>query len=216
MTKEKIKFDTNWPERLAGYPQTEEFKEYFPHLREKLEQQAPDDKPDNQKMFLFVGIPGAGKSTVAEMIADNYPSLIIRTDWIFFEQLKDIIEDDYYKAYVYRRELADHFLEQGYSIILDSNIRKRADRKRNYQLAEKNDAQPVVVNLECPVEVAAQRQVLKGGVKRTYEEKMARLSQVAEQLEPVNQAERSRVKVVDLNTDQPQERIRKRLKKMFN
>ncbi len=215
MNKERTGFDVNWPERLASYSETEKFCQYYPKLREKLELKTPEEKPDPQRVFLFIGTPGTGKSTISDLIADIHPSLVIRTDWIFFDQLKDVISDDYYKAYVYRRELTKHFLSQGYSLVLDSNIRKVKDRKAIYHSAEENQAQSVLLHLQCPIDVAARREILKGGESRSFEEKKQGLEKATKEIEPPSRLDHQRSKVISLNTALPLKNLSAKLTKLL-
>lgn len=207
MTKERKGFDTNWSKRLADYSKSNEFQQYFLELKEKLEQRTPEQKHGKQKVFLFIGVPGTGKSKIAEIVNDVHPSVIISTDWIFFDELRDVIGDDYYKAYVYRRELAKHFLDQGYSIVLDSNLRKERDREKIYQIAQQYKADSVLINLECPLDVAAQRQTLKGGENRTLKEKKQGLERALKEIQPPTRHDHQKAKVIPLNSDQSMKKL---------
>lgn len=215
MTKERQGFDINWAERLASYSGTDEFKRNFPELKEKLEQKTPEIKPEKRKVFLFIGIPGTGKSTIARMITEIHPSLVISTDWIFFDQLIDVIGDDYYKAYIYRRELAKHFLEKGYSVILDSNLRKEKDRQRIYQMAKEYQAKLVLINIDCPLEIAAKRRTFKGGGDPSFEERKQGLKRPLREIERPTKLDSQYAKIIPLNTTQPTEKLRNKLEKLL-
>ena len=146
--KEREKFDDHWRQRLADYPQSSDYQVNRQLLKSEIDQSLPFKKPKRKILFLFCGIPGAGKSTLAKFIKQIHPSVVLSSCWIFFDRLKSRLENDYYQAYVYQEDLAQDYLGQGYSVIMDDNNRTVKNRTTVYRWAQKLEAQPILINIE--------------------------------------------------------------------
>jgi len=205
-------FEENWAEKLNSYQLSHEFKENFKILKEKIKSQLPNDRPEPQQVVFFVGPTGSGKSTFAEYLKKQIPALLISTDWIFFKQL-DL--DDYYKAYVYRRELLKWALSKQYSVILDSNFRTIRDREDIHQIASQFNAKTIVIKLNVLVETAAKRRTMKAGNKVTYQQRLDGVKKSLSDIEPFTSAENKNYRLIELNTDQPIEQSKRCLLNFF-
>lgn len=195
---QKNYFDSDWRERLKDYPHSSEYKENLQLLKREIDQTLPQEKPSKKLVFVFMGIPGSGKSTIAQLIKRSiHPSVIIRSDWIFFEKLRDQIADDYYKAYVYQEDLARRYLKEGYSVVMDDNNRTVRNRTEVYRWAEASNAQPVLLCIDVDVETAARRESIKGEEKVTKEERIAALTAFQSQVEIPNSTEKVKLIKID-------------------
>ena len=204
-------FDSDWHERLADYTTTPEFADNLTMLKQELDHHIPKDKPVHKKLFTFMGVPGSGKSTIAEIITKVHQAIILRGDWVFFEKLRDQIGEDYYKAYVYIEELAKFYLREGYSVILEGNNRTVRNRYEAYKLAKSFGAEAILINIEVDLETAADRVTLKGKEQRTREDKLQGLKVFQSQMEYPTKMEASEAHIVTINGNQSLEKIRRQL-----
>ncbi len=212
--KKKIKkniFDIHWQKRLKNYPQSPEFKKNLLLLKKEIDQRLPQQKPIPKIIFLFMGIPGAGKSTLAKIISRLYPSVILSSDWIFFQKLKKQIKDDYYKAYVYMERLMEIYTQDGHSIIIDGNNRIASIRRKTYKWAKKHNAYPVLIKIKAMPEDTVGRVTLKGGERQTRKEKLKGLRAFQSQMEQPSLQEEKEVKIININGLQPIAKIKKQL-----
>lgn len=197
---ETDKFDDSWRERLDSYKKTEEFRSNIEVLKSELDQDLPPKKPEQKIVFIFTGIPGSGKSTIAEIIAQKlYPSIILKPDWIFFEKLKGQIHDDYYKAYLYQEELAKLYLDEGYSVVMDDNNRTIKNREEVYKLARNNGAEPILINIKVDLNIALKRVTQKGGEKKSEKEKLKNLEMFKNQTKIPTYDESAMIMEIDGN-----------------
>lgn len=206
-------FDSDWRERLKDYPRSPEYKSNLQLLKKEVDQTLPKEKPREKLVFVFMGIPGSGKSAVAQIIRKIHPSIILRSDWIFFEKLRDQIKDDYYKAYVYQEDLAQQYLKKGYSVIMDSNNRTVKNRTEVYKWTREYGAEPVLIVTDTDLETAAKRVSLKGKEIKTKEEIVKGLSAFQSQMEEPTQEEEKSVKIIRINGSKSLGKITAQLEK---
>lgn len=204
-------FDSWWRERLKDYPQSPEYENNLRLLKKEIDQTLPQEKPEKKLVFIFMGMPGSGKSAQAEIIKGLHPSVILRSDWIFFEKLKDQIEEDYYKAYFYQEDLARRCLKEGYSVIMDDNNRTTKNRTEVYQWAREHGAEPILIVIKVDPEVAADRVTSKGKEIKTREEILEGLRAFRSQMEaPVPE---EKVRIIRVNGNLPLEKIKTQLER---
>lgn len=207
------KFDSLWRERLKSYSQSPKFKENLQRLRREIDRTLPKEKPERKLVFVFIGIPGSGKGAVAQIIRKIHPSVILRSDWIFFEKLKDQIGNDYYKAYAYQEELARSYLREGYSVIMDSNNRTVKNRTEVYKWARECGAEPVLIKIDVNLETAVDRLTIKGGEAKTRKEKLDGLKAFRSQMEEPTPEEEKSVKIIRIDGEKPLKEITVQLEK---
>jgi predicted kinase len=211
MEREKNLFDSNWRERLNNYRLTPEFRKNFKLLKEELDKSLPKEKPERKLVFVFKGIPGSGKTTIAKIIKENlYPSVILQSDWIFFEKLRKQIGNDYYKAYVYQEELAKNYLQDGYSVIMDDNSQTVKNRQEIYKIAKLNGAKPILININVDLKRAANRVTLKGKENKTEKEIIESLKIFKKRTEVIS--EKEKVNIMEINGNKTLSEIAQTLK----
>lgn len=111
------------------------------------------------KLYLFVGYPGAGKTTVARLIADATNAVHIWTDQerhAMFGKATHA-EEESNKLYEHLNNRVDRLLSEGKSVIFDTNFNFRSDRKYLADIAAKHHAETVIVWMTTPKEVAKRR-----------------------------------------------------------
>lgn len=106
-----------------------------------------------------MGFPGAGKTTVAEIIAkitgaEHLSSDKIRLELFPSPTFNDFEHDSLYKELDRRTK---QMLEERKSVIYDANLNRFAHRKEKYDICEKVGATPVLIWVQTPREVAKQR-----------------------------------------------------------
>ena len=110
-------------------------------------------------LILFVGCPGAGKTTAAKIIEKITGATHLWADnvrWRMFQQPTHSAEES--------RELYEHLnnrtaelLRSGKSVIFDTNFNFRADRDYLRHIAAENGAKTVLIWLTTPVAIAHDR-----------------------------------------------------------
>ena len=213
MQKKRTSFDSFWRERLKDYPQSQEYETNLQKLKQEFDKTLPKEKPERKLAFVFMGIPGSGKSTIAQIIRKIHSSIILRADWIFFEKLNEQIKDDYYKAYSYQEELARKYLNEGYSVIMDDNNRTVKNRTEVYKWARESGAEPVLIKIDVDLETAVDRVTLKGGKTQTRKEKLVGLKEFASQTKPPTPKEAKSIQIIKINGNESLEKIKNQLER---
>ncbi len=117
-------------------------------------------------LILICGLPGTGKSTVANALARKIGATVLRTD----EIRKKLFEEPRYseeeKELVYRVIflIAEHLLRNGCNVIIDGTFYKRALRRRIYEIAEGTRSGMEVVECVAPEYLIKRR--MESGRKR--------------------------------------------------
>ncbi|WP_208023537.1 AAA family ATPase [Halorussus pelagicus] len=118
-----------------------------------------DARQETPQFVVVCGLPGVGKTTVAEDVAERLDGRLLRTDVV----RKDILDDPDYTEeegrMVYRElfERAGDTVEAGRSVVLDGTFKDAADRERALELAESLDARFRLVKVECDESVVRER-----------------------------------------------------------
>lgn len=157
------KFDNFWEQRLKDYPTTEESGKIYREMLEELP--LPERKLKTPIVVSMIGIPGTGKSTFSKLLQEFIPAVHLRSDVIGLFKLPKGPDFDYYKAYVIKHALANHYLSQGFNVIMDDNNRTQYNRERVYKMGERYGAKNVLFFIHLPLE-----EVLRRARKRDIEE----------------------------------------------
>lgn len=111
------------------------------------------------KLILVCGLPGTGKTTVAEAIAKKTKARILSTDII----RKDLVSRPSYgeqeKEMVYGMlfSMAEMMLKDGKNVLLDGTFYKEALRKRAEEIAARAGSEFRVVEVVCDEKTIRQR-----------------------------------------------------------
>jgi predicted kinase len=140
------------------------------------------------KLYLLVGYPGAGKTTLSRLIAERTGAVHLWADVerhkLFGEATHSHAES--LKLYDYLNTEAEKLLAAGHSVVFDTNFNFRADRDLLREIASRNGAETVVIWIQLPKEAAKQRVVNKIDKRNGYRVAMTetQFDAITSKLEP--------------------------------
>src|SRR4051812_40123638 len=113
------------------------------------------------RLYLFVGFPGAGKTTTAKLIAEKTGAVHL---WADHERLKIFGEPKHTRQesnrlYDHLNKVSDRLLAEGKSVVFDTNFNFYKDRAHLRQIAARHGADTIVVWMTTPKEIAQKRAV---------------------------------------------------------
>ena len=123
------------------------------------ETETVDTRQDTPQLVVVCGLPGVGKTTVAENIAERVDGRLFRTDVIRKELLSDptYTEEESRMVYGEMFERARETIENGRAAVLDGTFKDAAYRDHAIELSETLDAEFRLVKVECAEDVVRER-----------------------------------------------------------
>src|SRR6056297_2639687 len=123
------------------------------------EAEAREVSQTTPQLVVVCGLPGVGKTTVAEDIAERLDGRLLRTDVIRKEILSDPDYTEEEARMVYREmfDRASELVEDGTSAVLDGTFKEEGYRDHAIALSETLDAEFRLVKVECDEEVVRER-----------------------------------------------------------
>ena len=146
------------------------------------------------KLYLLIGYPGAGKTTVSKLIAKTTGAVHLWADrerQAMFGQPTHSQQESM-QLYDTLNEHAEKLLAAGQSVVFDTNFNFYADRQKLREIAEQQGAETVVVWITLPVEAAKSRAVHTTDSRNGYQVSMseAQFDTIVSKLEPPHEDEK--------------------------
>lgn len=110
-------------------------------------------------LFLMLGYPGAGKTTVSELIAQQSRAVHLSSDKFRLHMFPkpDFGQPEHDAVYGALDYMTELFLAHGLSVIYDANLNRYRHRKDKYDICERAGASAVLLWLQTPHDLAKQR-----------------------------------------------------------
>lgn len=120
-------------------------------------------------LYLFVGYPGAGKTTAAHLIKEKTGGVHL---WADYERQRMFgvpiyTEEENNKLYAYLNNLTFDLLKSGKCVIFDTNFNFLKDRQHLRDIARAANANAFVIWINTPKELAKKRAVEQSENQRT-------------------------------------------------
>ncbi len=122
------------------------------------------------QLYLLVGYPGSGKTTVSKIINQLTGATHIWTDWerrSMFEQPTHSATENS-QLYDYLNTMAAQLLSEGKSVIFDTNFNFFKDRQHLRDIAAANGAETVVIWMTTSKTLAKKRAVQMATARNGY------------------------------------------------
>jgi predicted kinase len=139
-------------------------------------------------LYIFVGYPGAGKTTAAKLIHDKTGATHL---WADHERLKMFSHPSHSatennQLYDYLNALTGSLLKEGKSVIFDTNFNFDRDRKHLSNIAKQNGAITKIIWISTPKDIAKKRAVHDANLRNGYQLLMSegQFDTIASHLEP--------------------------------
>lgn len=157
-------------------------------------------------LYLLIGYPGAGKTTVAKIIHDATGAVHL---WSDIERHKMFgrpthSEAESLQLYDELNRRTESLLAEGRSVVFDTNFNFREDRRKLRAIAERQDAVTVLVWITVPERVARERAVNSAFKRNGYHTRMAaeEFDRIIAKLEPPAKDEKI-IKIDGTKLDRP-------------
>lgn len=145
-------------------------------------------------LYLFIGAPGAGKTSVAMIIAEQTGAKHLWADAerhkLFKPPTHSIAESD--ELYHKLNATTGYLLNRGDSVVFDTNFNFYDDRQKLRQIADDNTADTVLIWLTTPLVIAKKRALDPKTVRNGYTRSMSeeQFNDIVGKLEPPHKDEK--------------------------
>ncbi len=109
---------------------------------------------------MMLGIPGSGKTSVSEHIADIKKAVHISSDQFrkhMYDNPEHITEIEHDQIYSMLDYIAEQILKSGKSVIYDANLNRYVHRREKYEICARIGAKPQPVWVKTDEEIARKR-----------------------------------------------------------
>ncbi len=112
-------------------------------------------------LYLMLGYPGAGKTTVSKIIHELTGAVHLWADQIRRERFgtPTYSHQENKELYDYLNELTAELLRTGQSVIFDTNFNFYKDRQNLRDIAQQRQAECRLIWVKAPIDIARQRAV---------------------------------------------------------
>ena len=137
-------------------------------------------------LYLMLGYPGAGKTTVSKLIHELTGAVHLWADKMRIERYDQPTHShkENLELYAHLNEVADELLATGQDVIFDTNFNFYKDRENLRKIAAKNGARCILIWVKAPKELAKERATRQ--IRFPYKEAFpeARFERISSSLEP--------------------------------
>jgi len=143
------------------------------------------------KLYYFVGYPGAGKTTISEIISKKTGAKHIWADQERNRIFKNPTHSEQESRTLYEKlnTAAEYLLANGKSVIYDTNFNYAADRQKMRDIAAEHGAEAILIWVTTPEITAKKRAVHPSIIRNGYDYHMtsAEFEKIVNKLEkPIN------------------------------
>lgn len=113
------------------------------------------------RLYIFIGYPGAGKTTIARIIHEKTGAEHLWADHVRQEMFKKPTHSlsESIQLYDHLNKVTAELLSKGTSVIYDTNFNFLSDRMHMRQIANEQNAESMVIWVTTPRDIAKQRAV---------------------------------------------------------
>jgi predicted kinase len=158
------------------------------------------------KLYLFIGYPGAGKTTVAKILTDVTGGVHLWADQERHKRFERPTHSrqESLELYDELNKQAEKLLAEGKTVIFDTNFNFAADRQQLREIATRQGAETVVIWITLPEEVAKSRAVHIDDTRNGYNTSMTeeQFERIIAKLEPPTEDEKI-IKIDGTKLDRP-------------
>ncbi len=145
-------------------------------------------------LYLFIGYPGAGKTTVAKIIAEATGAVHLWSDrerHKLFEQPTHSKQESL-TLYDNLNRRTEEQLAVGQSVVFDTNFNFYADRRKLRDIATRQGAETLIIWIVIPIQIAKDRAVHADYSRNGYEAQMTeqQFDAITAKLEPPGKDEK--------------------------
>lgn len=115
----------------------------------------------DKKLYLLMGLPGAGKTTVAKVIEKLTGAVRLSSDEarLMIWPEPEFSEAEHFQLYEYLDGQTLQLLQAGRSVIYDANLNRYEHRQEKYALAHQLGVDVVLCWVKTPEEIALERRM---------------------------------------------------------
>lgn len=140
------------------------------------------------KLYLFIGAPGAGKTTLAKAIVEATGAKHLWADLERHKLFKVPTHSPEESETLYKQlnDATQYLLAQKHSVVYDTNFNFYADRQKMREIAAKYDAEVVLIWVNTPLPIAKARAVGVHETRNGYKVSMSseQFDSIVHKLEP--------------------------------
>lgn len=115
-------------------------------------------------LYLMLGYPGAGKTTVSEYIHKYTGAVHLNSDQFrlrMFKEPLDISDTEHENMYKLLDHITERTLRSGKSVVYDANLNRYAHRKEKYAIAKRVKADVKLVWVRTALDEARERATVR-------------------------------------------------------
>lgn len=113
----------------------------------------------SERLYLFVGPPGSGKTTVSHLIEETTGAVHLWVDHERQDMFSEVnhSQEESDQLYEHLNDVTDALLAEGKSVIFDTNFNYKKDRDLLRTIAGKYAVETVVIWMQTPLALARER-----------------------------------------------------------